>query len=160
MSRNTVIKAEREVASGIEPPNACVLWAVVTVLSSTSSPDWSRRGRDRASRHPRQSDVAAALDLQVDAPPRRCPCRKGFKVSDDTVGRILKSLGYSLQAPPRRRRAPRILTGRPVLLPERAGDAFVHDDQPVISVDTRRSCDTRSHVASGLADRRPAYAGA
>ncbi len=25
--------------------------------------------------------------------------RQGFKVSDDTVGRLLKKLGYSLQAP-------------------------------------------------------------
>ncbi len=25
--------------------------------------------------------------------------RQGFKITDDTVGRILKSLGYSLQAP-------------------------------------------------------------
>jgi transposase len=27
--------------------------------------------------------------------------RQGFKITDDTVGRILRSLGYSLQAPAR-----------------------------------------------------------
>ena len=48
--------------------------------------------------------------------------RQGFKITDDTVGRILKDLGYSLQAPVKEKRGDRpSRPGRPVLLPERPG---------------------------------------
>jgi hypothetical protein len=65
--------------------------------------------------------------------------QKGFQVSDDTVGRILKSLGYSLQAPAKEKEG----TAHPdrdaqfSYLNETA-TSFVNDNQPVISVDTKK----------------------
>ena len=48
--------------------------------------------------------------------------RQGFKITDDTVGRILKNLGYSLQAPVKEKEGTRpSRPRRPVLLPERSG---------------------------------------
>jgi len=64
---------------------------------------------------------------------------KGFKVSDDTVGRILRSLGYSLQAPAKEKAG----THHPdrdsqfSYLNDTAG-AFVAAGEPVISVDTKK----------------------
>src|SRR5215212_1779343 len=64
---------------------------------------------------------------------------RGFEVSDDTVGRILKGLGYSLQSPAK------VKEGR--AHPDRDGQfrylhgvaqAFVADGEPVISVDTKK----------------------
>jgi transposase len=43
--------------------------------------------------------------------------RQGLKVTDDTVGRILKDLGYSLQARPSRKKGKPIPTATPVRLP-------------------------------------------
>ncbi|MEO5841614.1 MAG: ISAzo13 family transposase [Acidimicrobiales bacterium] len=65
--------------------------------------------------------------------------RRGFKVSDDTVGRILKQLGYSLQSPAKVKEG--------TAHPDRDGQfrylhglaqRFVADAQPVISVDTKK----------------------
>jgi Rhodopirellula transposase DDE domain len=65
--------------------------------------------------------------------------RQGFKVTDDTVGRILKDLGYSLQAPSKQTEG--------ASHPDRDAQfvyldglvrGFVGDDQPVISVDTKK----------------------
>ena len=96
MSRNTVIKARREVEDGIEPPNACgppgggdrplidkqpgLLEALDELVhpETRGNPMSLLRWTSKSTRH-----LADAL------------IRKGFKVSEDTVGRILKSLGYS-----------------------------------------------------------------
>src|SRR5205085_641741 len=65
--------------------------------------------------------------------------RQGFRISDDTVGRLLKRLGYSLQAPAKQKEG--------TAHPDRDGQfrylnetatAFVADVQPVISVDTKK----------------------
>jgi hypothetical protein len=65
--------------------------------------------------------------------------RQGFQVSDDTVGRILKRLGYSLQSPAKvkegtahadRDRQFRYLHG--------LAQRFVGEGQPVVSVDTKK----------------------
>ena len=100
MSRNTVIKAEREVESGIEPserlralgggdrPLIDKQPGLLEALDALVHPDTRGnpmsllRWTSKSTRH-----IADAL------------IQKGFQVSDDTVGRILKSLGYSLQAP-------------------------------------------------------------
>ncbi len=64
---------------------------------------------------------------------------RGFKVSDDTVGRILRSLGYSLQAPAQEKEG----TDHPdrdaqfQYLNDTA-TKFVSDGEPVISVDTKK----------------------
>ena len=100
MSRNTVIKAEREVLSGIEP----------------SSRQRAVGGGDIKA-EVKQPGLLEALDELVNPETRGNPMsylrwtskstakladdlvRQGFKITDDTVGRILRSLGYSLQAP-------------------------------------------------------------
>jgi len=65
--------------------------------------------------------------------------RQGFKVTDDTVGRILKSLGYSLQAPVKEKEG----SAHPdrdaqfSYLNARVG-VFITSGEPVISVDTKK----------------------
>ena len=64
---------------------------------------------------------------------------QGFAISDDTVGRILKDLGYSLQAPAKEKEG--------TAHPDRDAQfrylndevtAFLGADEPVISVDTKK----------------------
>jgi len=99
MSRNTVIKAEREVLSEIEP----------------SASQRAVGGGDRLS-EVKQLGLLEALEGLVNPETRGNPMsllrwtsrstakladelvRQGFKFTDDTVGRILKGLSYSLQA--------------------------------------------------------------
>ena len=65
--------------------------------------------------------------------------RQGYKITDDTVGRILKSLGYSLQAPSKQKEG----SAHPdrdaqfVYLNKEVG-RFMKAGQPVISVDTKK----------------------
>jgi len=65
--------------------------------------------------------------------------RRGFQISDDTVGRILKGLGYSLQSPAKVKEG--------TSHPDRDGQfrylhglaqSFVADGKPVISLDTKK----------------------
>jgi hypothetical protein len=140
MSRNTVIKAEREVAEGIEPAERLrapgggdrpliekqpgLLQALDELVhpDTRGNPMSMLRWTSKSTRH-----LADALVAE------------GFKVSDDTVGRILKSLGYSLQAPAKEKEG----TNHPdrnaqfAYLNELA-KAFVDDNQPVVSVDTKK----------------------
>jgi len=126
MSRNTVIKAEREVVAGIEP-----------------SDRQRALGGGDIKVEDKQPGLAEALDELVHPETRGNPMsylrwtskstgkladelvRQGFKITDDTVGRILKGLGYSLQAPSKQKEGtahpdPR----RPVPLPEQTGGRF------------------------------------
>jgi len=140
MSRNTVIKAVSEVEAGIEPSDRVrAPGAGVKPITET------------------QPELLAALDELVHPETRGNPMsllrwtskstanlasdlvRQGFTVSDDTVGRLLKRLGFSLQAPSKSKE----LTKHP----DRNGQfeylnataaAFVADGQPVISVDTKK----------------------
>ena len=140
MSRNTVIKAVSEVEAGIEPSDRVrAPGGGVKPITET------------------QPELLAALDELVHPETRGNPMsllrwtskstanlasdlvRQGFTVSDDTVGRLLKRLGFSLQAPSKSKE----LTKHP----DRNGQfeylnataaAFVADGQPVISVDTKK----------------------
>ena len=66
--------------------------------------------------------------------------RQGYKITDDTVGRILKSLGYSLQAPSKQKEG----TAHPDrdaqfgYLNAQVTD-FLKAGHPVIRVDTKKS---------------------
>jgi hypothetical protein len=140
MSRNTVIKAEREVAAGIEP-------------SERLRPPG---GGDRPLID-KQPGLLAALDELVNPETRGNPMsllrwtsksstklaeelvRQGFEISGRTVLRLLHRLGYSLQA------NAKVTEGRQH--PDRDDQfrylndlaaGFVDDDQPVISVDTKK----------------------
>ena len=140
MSRNTVIKAEREVGEGIEP----------------SGRQRAPGGGDVKSED-KQPGLAEALDELVHPETRGNPMsymrwtskstgklatelvRQGYKITDDTVGRILKSLGYSLQAPSKQKEG----SAHPdrdlqfVYLNKQIG-RFMKQGQPVISVDTKK----------------------
>ncbi len=140
MSRNTVIKAQREVLAGVEP----------------STRQRAVGGGD-VKAEDKQPGLLEALDELVNPETRGNPMsylrwtskstakladelvRQGFKITDDTVARILKSLGYSLQAPAKEKEG----SAHPdrdaqfVYLNEQVG-RFVEDHQPVISVDTKK----------------------
>jgi hypothetical protein len=140
MSRNTVIKAQGEVEAGVEP----------TVRLRPVG------GGDKPS-EVKQPGLLAALDELVHPDTRGNPMsfvrwtskstqkladeliRLGFGVSPDTVGRILKGLGYSLQAPVKVKEG----AGHPDrdaqfgYLNAQVG-AMVGAGQPVISVDTKK----------------------
>ncbi len=140
MSRNTVIKAAEEVASGIEPSER---------LRAPGGGD--RPLRDK------QPGLLEALDELVHPETRGNPMsflrwtsksstkladdlvRKGFEVSSRTVLRLLHELGYSLQANAKvtegRQHADRDAQFR--YLNDMA-TAFIDDGQPVISVDTKK----------------------
>ena len=140
MSRNTVIKAESEVAAGIEPS------ARLRALGGGDKPLTDK-----------QPGLLEALDGLVHPETRGNPmsllrwtsksstkladelARKGFEVSSRTVLRLLHRLGYSLQANAKvtegRQHEDRDAQFR-YLNDMAAG--FIDDGQPVISVDTKK----------------------
>jgi hypothetical protein len=140
MSRNTVIKAHAEVEAGIEP----------------SDRQRAQGGGDKPAIE-KQPGLLAALDELVHPDTRGNPMSllrwtsksstnlakdlvaKGFEVSSRTVLRLLHQLGYSLQA------NAKVTEGRQH--PDRDGQfrylndlaqSFIDDDEPVISVDTKK----------------------
>jgi hypothetical protein len=140
MSRNTVIKAEREVLSGIEPserlrapgggdiPAEVKQPGLLEALDELVNPE-TRGSPMSFLRWTSKSTAKLADDL----------VRQGFKITDDTVGRILRSLGYSLQAPAKEKEG--------AAHPDRDAQfrylndqiaSFVKGSAPVISVDTKK----------------------
>jgi len=140
MSRNTVIKAQTEVESGIEPSE------------SLRAPG----GGDRPAID-KQLGLAEALDELVHPDTRGNPMsllrwtskstahlakelvRQGFKISDDTVGRMLKKMGFSLQSPSKQKEG----TSHPdrdsqFSYINDTASSFTKKRQPVISVDTKK----------------------
>jgi transposase len=140
MSRNTVIKAAGEVEAGIEP-----------------SDRQRAPGGGDIKAEVKQPGLLEALDELVDPETRGNPMSRlrwtakstatlakelvaqGYAISDDTVGRILKDLGYSLQAPAKEKEG--------TAHPDRDAQfgylndevtAFLGADEPVISVDTKK----------------------
>jgi transposase len=140
MSRNTVIKATGEVESGIEP-----------------SDRQRAPGGGDVKAEVKQPGLLEALDELVDPETRGNPMSRlrwtakstatlakelvaqGYAISDDTVGRILKDLGYSLRAPAKEKEG--------AAHPDRDAQfrylndevtAYLVAQQPVISVDTKK----------------------
>ena len=140
MSRNTVIKAESEVKSGIEPSSRLrapgggdkslldTQPGLLVALDELVNPD--TRGNPMSKlRWTSKSSTKLATEL-VD---------QGFEVSSRSVLRLLHRLGYSLQA------NAKVTEGRQH--PDRDAQfhylndmatSFIDDDQPVISVDTKK----------------------
>jgi transposase len=157
MSRNTVIKAEGEVVAGIEP-----------------SPRLRAPGGGDKLLTDKQPGLLEALDELVNSETRGNPMsllrwtskssvklaeeltRGGFEVSSRTVLRLLHRLGYSLQANAKvtegRQHPDRDSQFR--YLNDLAGD-FAADDQPVISVDTKKK-ELIGDYANGGAEWAPA----
>ncbi len=140
MSRNTVIKAEREVIDGVEPtgqlrapgggdkPLIDKQPGLLEALDELVHP--ATRGNPMSLlRWTSKSSTKLADDL----------VRQGYEVSSRTVLRLLHVLGYSLQANAKvtegRQHADR--DGQFRYLNDLAA-RFIDDDQPVISVDTKK----------------------
>src|SRR5438477_3311223 len=140
MSRNTVIKAEREVGAGIEPadrlraagggdkPLVDKQAGLLEALDDLVHPD-TRGNPMSLLRWTSKSSTNPAQDL----------VGQGFDVSARTVLRLLHRLGYSLQA------NAKVTEGRQH--PDRDAQfrylndmatSFIDDDQPAISVDTKK----------------------
>ncbi len=140
LSRNTVIKAEAEVAAGMEPsdclrapgagakPITELQPGILDDLDELVHPD--TRGTPMSLLRWTSKSTAKLAEELV---------RKGYRVSDDTVGRLLKFLGYSLQAPSKQKEGTRH--------PDRdAQFRYLNDQaaqylaagQPAISVDTKK----------------------
>ena len=140
MSRNTVIKAEREVAAGIEPaqrlgavgggdkPLTDKLPGLLGALDELVAPE-TRGNPMSLLRWTSKSSTKLADDL----------LRQGFEVSSRTVLRLLHQLGYSLRA------NAKVTEGKQhedrdaqfVHINDQEGQ-FLDDGQPVISVDARK----------------------
>ena len=156
ISRNTVIKAVGEVAEGIEPSDRL------------RAPG----GGDKALID-KQPGLLAALDELVHPETRGNPMsllrwtsksstklagdlvRQGFEVSARTVQRLLHQLGYSLQA------NAKVIAGSDHVdrdaqfryLADLA-EGFIADEQPVISVDTKKK-ELIGNYANGGAEQEP-----
>ena len=140
MSRNTVIKAEGEVVAGIEPTDRQRPIGGGEKLSEVKQP--GLRDALDALVHPlTRGDPMSFLRWTSKSTGHLANelVRQGFKITDDTVGRILKGLGYSLQSPVKEKEG--------TAHPDRNAQfeylnaivsEFANDGQPVISVDTKK----------------------
>ncbi len=157
MSRNTVIKAEGEVKAGIEPSDR---------LRAPGGGDKSLMET--------QPGLLEALDELVNPETRGNPMSKlrwtsksstkladdlvgqGFEVSPRSVLRLLHRLGYSLQANAKvnegRQHPDRDAQFRYI---NAQADAFIDNDQPVISVDTKKK-ELLGNYANGGTEWAPA----
>jgi transposase len=140
MSRNTVIKAQAEVAAGMQPqerqrppgagqkPITEVQPGILEDLDRLVHPE-TRGDPTSLLRWTSKSTYKLAEEL----------VRQGYKVSADSVGKLLKRLGYSLQAPSKQKEGARH--------PDRdaqfrylnkMAESFTCQGQPAISVDTKK----------------------
>jgi hypothetical protein len=140
MSRNTVIKAEKEIAAGLDPssrlrapgggdkPLTDKQPGLLEALDELVHPE-TRGNPMSLLRWTSKSSTKLAAELVA----------QGFEVSSRTVLRLLHQLGYSLQA------NAKVTEG--AQHPDRdaqfrylndMAQGFVDDDQPVISVDTKK----------------------
>lgn len=140
MSRSTVMSGMKEVAGGVVPstrvrapgagPKALIETqpGLLEALDELVHPE-TRGNPMSLLRWTSKSTARLARDL----------VRQGFEISDDTVGRILKRLGYSLQSPAKVKEgaAHPDRDGQFRYLHGQAQD-FVAAGQPVISVDTKK----------------------
>jgi Rhodopirellula transposase DDE domain len=157
MSRNTVIKAEGEVAAGMVPsvrlrapgggdkPLTDKQPGLLEALDELVHPD-TRGNPMSLLRWTSKSSTKLAAELM----------RQGFEVSSRTVLRLLHVLGYSLQA------NAKVTEGRQH--PDRDGQfhylndtaaSFIDDGQPAISVDTKKK-ELIGDYANGGAEWGPA----
>jgi hypothetical protein len=140
MSRNTVIKAEAEITSGMEPkvrqrepgagakPITETQPGILDDLDALVKP--STRGTPTSLLRWTSKSTTKLADELI---------RLGYRVSADSVGRLLKRLGYSLQAPAKQKEgaahADRDAQFRYL---NDIAQRFVDEGQPAISVDTKK----------------------
>jgi len=140
MSRNTVIKAEREVTAGLGPSLRQRAIGGGDILAEVKQPGLlealdelvnpATRGNPMSFLRWTSKSTAKLADDLV---------RQGLEITDDTVGRILKSLGYSLQAPVKQKEgeAHPDRDAQFVYLNDEVR-RFAEGGEPVISVDTKK----------------------
>ena len=140
MSRNTVIKAVSEIDAGIKPsarlrppgagakPLTETQPGLLEALDELVHPD-TRGNPMSLLRWTAKSTGHLAREL----------VRQGFKITDDTVGKLLKQLGFSLQATSKQKEGSshpdRDAQFRYI---NKTAGAFTKKGQPVISVDTKK----------------------
>ena len=157
MSRNTVIKAEGEVVTGIEPSvrlrapgggDKSLLDTQPGLLEALDELVYPETRGNPMSRLRWTSKSSTKLADEL--------VRQGFEVSSRSVLRLLHKLGYSLQA------NAKVSEGRQH--PDRdaqfnhlndTADAFIGDGQPVISVDSKKK-ELIGNYANGGAEWAPA----
>ena len=140
MSRNTVIKAEAEVAAGMEPqvrqrppgagqkPITETQPGILEDLDHLVGPE-TRGDPMSLLRWTAKSTQKLADEL----------VRRGYKVSADTVGRLLHRLGYSLQAPSKQvEGAHHPDRDAQFAYLDKTAQEFLAQGQPAISVDTKK----------------------
>jgi transposase len=140
MSRNTVIKAQSEVEAGIEPSGRLRPVGGGDKPASVKQPGLLEALDELV--HPQTRGNPMSLVRWTSKSTQKLAdelVRQGYRVSADTVGRMLKRLGYSLQAPAKVNEG----TSHPDrdaqfrYLNDQAA-AMVAAGQPVISVDTKK----------------------
>ena len=140
LSRNTVIKAEREVVEGIEPSDRQRPLGGGDIKSEIKQPGLLEALDDLVHPETRGNPMSYARWTSKSTGKLASELvRQGFKITDDTVGRILKGLGYSLQAPSKQKEG----TAHPdrdaqFIYLNKEMDRFMRSGQPVISVDTKK----------------------
>jgi Rhodopirellula transposase DDE domain len=140
MSRSTVMAGMKEVAGGPSPSDRVRAPGAGAKAHMDTQPGLAEALDELV--HPETRGNPMSLlrwTSKSTAKLARDLVRQGFQVSDDTVGRILKRLGYSLQSPAKVKEG--------TTHPDRDGQfrylhglaqAFVAEGQPVISVDTKK----------------------
>ena len=155
MSRNTVIKAEPEVITGIEPAARLRAPGGGDKPLTDRQPGLLSHWTTWCIPNPGQPHVATALDIEVVDEPGRRTFPPRLRVSSRTVLRLLHRLGYSFQA------NAKVTEGRQH--PDRdaqfhylndMAETFIDDDQPVISVDTKKK-ELIGNYANGGAEWSP-----
>jgi len=156
MSRNTVIKAQAEVVAGMEPqerqrppgagqkPITEAQPGILEDLDTLVHPE-TRGDPTSLLRWTSKSTYKLAEEL----------VRQGDKVSADSVAKLLKRLGYSLQAPSKQKEGARHpdRDAQFVYLNNTA-EAFLAQGQPAISVDTKKK-ELVGEFANGGRERQP-----
>jgi hypothetical protein len=157
MSRNTVIKAEGEVAAGIEPSarlrapgggDKSLLDSQPGLLEALDELVYPHTRGNPMSRLRWTSKSSTKLAEEL--------VRQGFEVSSRSVLRLLHKLGYSLQANVKvaegRQHPDRDAQFRHL---NKTADEFIDDGQPVISVDSKKK-ELIGSYANGGAEWAPA----
>jgi hypothetical protein len=140
MSRNTVIKAEREVATGVEPSDRLRAVGGGDKLLIDKQPGLLEALDDLV--HPATRGNPMSLMRWTSKSSTKLAdelIRSGYEVSSRTVLRLLHRLGYSLQANAKVTEGAQHpdRDGQFRYLNDSAADFIAHD-QPVISVDTKK----------------------
>ena len=140
MSRNTVISGTREIALGVGPSDRVRAKGAGPKLLIDTRPGLLEALDELV--HPETRGTPMSLLRWTSKSTAKLAgelVRKGFEISPDTVGRLLKRMGYSLQAPSKQKEGGQHADRDAQFhyLNNLAGE-FTAAGDPVISVDTKK----------------------